>query len=255
MPDYESAERTPINNIEEQERYLIHSRLEIQRVLNELRKRPDIITAYFNQGKEYLLTAVLDVLPDRDLVVLDYGPDEKQNQRALDGGRLVCVTKHDNIDIKFTCDDLKRARYQGGQVFAAPLPASLYRLQRREYFRVSMPSVNPVLCEIPREGEEEPLALPLVDLSVGGVGLLDREQRLDTETRAPLPGCRIELPGFGALHCDLEVRNIVPLPGRDGRGKARRIGCAFGSLSMDQHVMVQRYIHKVQVEQNAVTAD
>lgn len=254
MPDYESAERVPLDTIEEHERYLIHSRLEIQRVLNDLRKRPDIITAYFNQGKEYLLTAILDVLPDRDLVVLDYGPDEKQNQRALDSGRLVCVTKHHNIDIKFTCEGLKRARYQGGPVFAAPLPESLYRLQRREYFRVPMPSVNPVLCEVPRDGDGS-VSLPLVDLSVGGVGLLDREHALEVDTRDPLPGCSIELPGFGVLQCDLEVRNIVRLPGRDGSGQARRIGCAFRGLSMEQNVLVQRYINKVQVEQKALAAE
>ena len=254
MPDYESAERVPLDTIEEHERYLIHSRLEIQRVLNDLRKRPDIITAYFNQGKEYLLTAVLDVLPDRDLVVLDYGPDEKQNQRALDSERLVCVTKHQNIDIKFTCHGLKRARYQGDHVFAAPIPESLYRLQRREYFRVPMPSVDPVVCEIPR-GEEEPLGLPLVDLSVGGMGLLDREYHLDVELRTTLPGCRIELPEFGLLECDLEVRNIVQRPGRDGNSQVRRIGCAFRGLAMDQHVLIQRYVHKAQVEQKAILAD
>ena len=253
MPDYESAQRTPIDSIEEHERYLIYSRLEIQRVLNDLSRRPDIITAYFNHGKEYFLTAVLNVLSDREIVVLDYGPDEKQVQRAIDYGRLVCVTKHHNIDIKFTCTALKRARYQGAQALAAPLPESLYRLQRREFFRVTMPSANPVYCQIPQP-EGEPLALPVADLSVGGVGLLDRGGSLGAQLREVMPDCTMELPGFGTLATGLEVRNIVELPKKDGASR-RRIGCAFTGLNMEQSVLLQRYINQVQIDQKALADD
>lgn len=253
MPDYDAAQAVPLDSIEEQDKYLIRSKLEITRVLNDLAKKPDIITAYFNHGKEYLLTAVISALPDRNLLVLDYGPDEHVNERALAADRVVCVTKHDNISIKFACRGLKRARFQGDKVFAAPIPESLFRLQRREFFRVKTPTVNPIICRIPVD-DEQVLELPLVDISCGGIGMKDPGHRLDVEIRDILPGCAIELPDFGTLEVDLQVRNIANTPEK-GNSDARRLGCAFLNLPLDRNVVVQRFINKVEVEQRALARD
>ena len=251
MSQPDDNKRTPLDTVEEQERYLIHSRTERVRVLGDLAKKPDILTAYFNHGREYLLTAIIGVLPDRDLVVLDYGANEKVNERALDNGRLVCVTKHKNISIKFTCEGLKRARYQGDTVFAAPIPESVFRLQRREFFRVSVPIASPLFCRIPRY-DAEPLELPVVYISCRGTGPLAPASGAAPEIRELLPGCLIELPEFGSLAVDLEVRNVRPHRLRDGE-VAQRIGCSFVGLTMDRNALIQRYIHKVQVEQKALS--
>jgi c-di-GMP-binding flagellar brake protein YcgR len=251
MTQDDETKRTPLNTVEEQEQYLIHSRTELMRVLSGLAKKPDILTAYFNRGREYLLTAVIAVLPERNLIVLDYGADEKTNQRALEKGHLVCVTKHNNISIKFTCEELKRARYQGETVFAAPIPESVFRLQRREFFRVSVPVASPIYCQIPRAGGEV-LELPVVDISCGGLGLVAPAGSTVLEIREALSDCLIDLPEFGALTVNLEVRNMRPQRLRDG-GEAQRIGCAFMGLTMDRNALIQRYIHKVQVDQKALS--
>lgn len=250
MPDYNNAQKTGLFSVDEQEKYMLYSKEAIIRVLNELSKKPDIITAYFNGGKEYLLTAVLGVLTDRDLVVLDLGPDEKRNERALERGRLVCVSKHDNIDIKFRCEGLRRARYQGRAALACPLPESLYRLQRREFFRVATPTINVLKCRIPQQ-DTDPLELPIVDISCGGVGLHDLSRHLEAQPPDIIRGCGIELPEFGFLVVDLQVRNIIPQTLNDGR-EVNRVGCAFMGLSLDKNALIQRYINKLQVDQKAL---
>lgn len=250
MVEQSTDNKTELSAIEEQEKYLLYSRTAIINVLHDLSKRPDIITAYFNGGKEYLLTAVLTVLPERELVVLDYGADEKQNLRMLAADRIVCVTKHDNISIKFSCEELQRAKFQDRQAFAARLPDTLFRLQRREFFRVSTPVFNPLKCRIP-DVERGELELTIVDISVGGIGLLDPYFRVTQEIGTILRECSVDLAEFGLLHCDLQIRNSFMQAQNDG-GKVRRVGCAFTNLTLDRNALLQRYIHRVQIEQKAI---
>jgi len=250
MADYDNEQKTELFSVEDHEKYLIYSRTEISRVLNELSKRPDIITAYFNGGKEYLLTAVLAVLPDRELVVLDYGPDERTNRRVLDAERLICVTKHNNIDIRFNCTTPQRAKFQEKQAFAAPIPESLFRLQRREFFRVSTPITSPVVLQIPQE-EGTLLELNVADLSCGGLGLLDPDGMLPAEPLTELKGCVLFLPDE-TLTLDLQIRNRIRHTLRDGR-QVTRIGCAFVNLPLNQNAVIQRYIHRLQVEQKGLS--
>lgn len=251
MADETEARRTELFDYEEQEKYLLYSRTAIINVLHELTKRPDIITAYFNNGREYILTAVLSVIPDRDLVVLDYGADEKQNRRLLEHGRVVCVTKHDNISIKFSLEGVQRAKFQERQALAAPVPETLFRLQRREYYRVPTSTLNPLKCFVPQPDGSE-LLVNVADISCGGVGLVDPRNTFAPEVGTILGGCRIELPEYGNLHCDLQVRNTFMQRQNDGN-QVRRIGCAFIALPVDKNALIQRYIHRVQVELKAIS--
>ena len=250
MAEESENRKTELFDVAEQEKYLLYSRTAIINVLHELTKRPDIITAYFNQGREYILTAVLSVMPDRNLVVLDYGADEKQNRRLLEQGRVVCVTKHDNISIKFALEGLQRAKFQERQAFAAPLPETLFRLQRREFYRVPTSTINPLKCLVPQPGGEQ-LELNVTDISCGGVGLVDPRNSFAPEPGQILGGCRIDLPEYGVLTCDLEVRNTFMQAQNDG-SQVRRIGCAFIALPVDKNAVIQRYIHRVQVELKAI---
>lgn len=253
MADEAEDKKTELFDGGDDERFLLTSKTAIANVLVDLSKRPDILTAYFNHGKEYLLTAVLAVMPERNLLVLDYGADDKLNQRLLEYGRAVCVTKHDNISIKFGCNILQRAKYQDRQALAAAMPESLFRQQRREFFRVSLPTINAVKCYVMGPDQNE-LALTMTDISCGGIGLIDPTRQFNPELGAVLQGCRAELPDTGTLVFDLQVRNNFLQTQNDG-SQVRRIGCAFTGLPLDKNAIIQRYIHRVQIEQKAKSRD
>jgi c-di-GMP-binding flagellar brake protein YcgR len=250
MADEAENKKTELFDGGDDERFLLTSKAAIANVLVDLGKRPDILTAYFNQGHEYILTAVLAVMPERNLLVLDYGADEKLNQRLLEYGRAVCVTKHDNINIKFGCNILQRAKYQDRQALAASLPESLFRQQRREFFRVALPIVNAVKCYVPQPDGSE-MVLHVADISCGGAGLVDPQRRFNPEVGTLLAGCRVVLPETGTLVLDLVVRNSFLQAQNDGN-QVRRIGCAFAGLPLDKNAVIQRYIHRVQIEQKAL---
>lgn len=244
MSEEHHNQRTALFEIQDQ--YLLHSKPEISRVLRDLAKKPDIITAYFDGGTRYFLTAILGVLPDRDLLVLDYSPDEELNELALRTQRLVCVTRHEHVSVRFTCAGLQRAKYQGRPVLAAPLPESVYRPQRREYFRVVTPTVSPLRVRVPKPGAD-PVELVVLDLSCGGAGMHDPAQAFAAQPGELIKGCGLELPGFGFITFDLEIRNNVPTRRSDG-SPLMRIGGQFRGLSNDGTALLQRYLHKLQLE-------
>jgi c-di-GMP-binding flagellar brake protein YcgR len=244
MPDYQNAEQTALGEIAEHERFLLRSEGEIRSQLLNLAKKPDIITAYFNEGKSFILTAVLGVVKERNLVVLDVGPDNATTQRAIDADRLVCTTKHQGVPIKFICTRLQRAKYQGKPAIAAPLPEQLYRLQRREFFRVQLPRINAPTCDIAL-GKEGTVSLKIVDLSVGGACLIDPEGVFQPQMMQRFSGCRIRLPDYGELQVDLQIRN----QGRHfsaNNEPVPRYGAAFENLSMSDNLFLQRYLYQLQ---------
>ena len=131
------------------------------------------------------------------------------------------------------------------------MPETLFRLQRREYYRVPTSTLNPLKCFVPQPDGSE-LLVNVADISCGGVGLVDPRNTFAPEVGTILGGCRIELPEYGNLHCDLQVRNTFMQRQNDGN-QVRRIGCAFIALPVDKNALIQRYIHRVQVELKAIS--
>lgn len=246
MPDYTNAEKTAIDSVEDHDRYLLHTEGAIRAELLKLAKKPDIITAYYNQGKSFILTAVLGVVKERNLVVLDVGPDDETTRKAIATGKLVCTTKSMGVPVKFTVENLKSAKYQGQPAIAAPLPETLYRLQRREFFRVQVPRINAPICEIPLDEGQRSVKLKIVDLSVGGLCvLIPPEAEFKPQMRDIYNNCLIRLPDFGEMTVDIEIRNQGTF--YTSKNEAiPRVGGAFINLSMQNNLYLQRYIYQLQ---------
>lgn len=246
MPDYDSAVVTPLDKVEDLEQYRLYGKPEIAQVLKSLSKRPEIVTAYLDEDDlSGLLTAVVDVVPKAGYFILDQGPDATLNRAALNTRRLICVAKQGSVDVRFECGPLQAVEYDGHPAFKAPLPDWVLRLQRREYFRVATLLTSPVSCEVDA-GPDGVLTYSVADLSLGGIGMVDSEQKIELSPGQVLAGCQLVLPEFGAFKVDLEVRSVFPYTLRNG-DVGRRIGLAFVGLSNDKQSLVQRYLHHLQL--------
>jgi c-di-GMP-binding flagellar brake protein YcgR len=248
MPDYTDAKQSQLSDLDDTDRFVVHNSAEIRLQLITLARRPDIITAYFNDGKEYLRSAVLGVLDERGLLVLDYGPDESVTKKAISTGRLVCTTKHDGVPIRFSCEGLKSARFKGLPAIATSIPDSLYRMQRREFFRVQTPKINGPRCEIPDLQGGMPYQLTVTDLCAGGAGMLDVSGRLQVEPEQRFEDCRLFLPGHDEIITTLVVRNIGRLTPPNG-DPIPRFGFAFEGMTAGESADLQRYIFQLQAQQ------
>lgn len=250
MPDYTNAELTELcdeNSSKGVEKYVLHNKSEIRAQLIGLARQPDIITAYYNEGKQYMLTAVLGVIDERGLLVLDFGPDEATTRKAIASDRLVCTTKHDGIQIRFSCENLKSARFKALPAIAAPIPDSMYRLQRREYFRVVTPKLNGPRCQVIDPETAEAYSFSVCDLSVGGVGMISPDN-FPAEVGEVFKNCRLYLPEHGQVSVNIEIRNVGTHITKSGE-QLPRYGARFIGLSVADNANLQRYIFHLQTMQ------
>jgi c-di-GMP-binding flagellar brake protein YcgR len=234
-----------ISNIEDYEKYLLHGRGEIIQKLRQLGKSKCLVTAHIDNDS--LLTAVVDVLSDNDLLVLDYGANDKLNQKMLDARRVICSTKHQGITAQFTATNIKKARLKGDTVLACPLPDTLLWVQRREAYRVRIPRSSRATCEFTTV-EGKTIELPVLDISATGIAISNEKNRLKYMAGDVFQGCKLHLADFGEGIIDLEIRNQIELP------EIQRVGCTFLNSNTEFNSMVQRYIHMIDALQRK-TAD
>jgi len=124
----------------------------------------------------------------------------------------------------------------------APIPAEVYRLQRREAFRVRPPAEDEAHC-VQRLGVGRELRHALVDLSAGGLSV-----RMSADTPAPSPGriwrhSRIETSAGLVIPCELIVRGVYEDAALEG---TRRVAFAFHAMPSEVLRRVQRYVIEIE---------
>lgn len=233
----------------DQSKYLLYSRPEITAILGTLAKSGTMVTAYFNEGKDFILTSIVAVRPDLDKLFVEYGADDASNRRALQAGKIMLVAAHQRIKIQFTAESPQRARLGDREVLSLALPATLLRLQRREYFRIATLLTRPLRCTIaPQPGKKQAsVEVTIVDISCGGIALVDCTDPIKVLPGARFRGCRIPLPELGEVIADIEVRSTFEVTYKDG-SKHRRVGCEFIGMRERDRALIQRYISRLERE-------
>jgi c-di-GMP-binding flagellar brake protein YcgR len=227
-------------------KYRIASRVEIVAILRDLLKAGELVTAYFDGGREFVVTAVLEVDAEHGFAVLDCGADPQLNRRLLASGQISATASQHGVRIQFKAGPIQAINVEGRSAFRVPIPESLVKLQRREYYRMPTPLMRPVKCEL-AAGDGERAHVVIADISVGGVCLIGEPPGVSLELGQTLAGCRILLPDMGAVTTDLVVRNSYTVTLKNG-AVSRRTGCEFVRLGAQQEAMVQRYIMKLDRE-------
>jgi c-di-GMP-binding flagellar brake protein YcgR len=233
--------------------YQVHSRREVIALLRAMQERNQLVSMHAG-GAEPVVTSVLDVDEEANLVVIDRAPSQTGNQRIIDSDNISFETVLDNIRILFFTGEMKSCIFEDQPALCMAIPPSLIRLQRREHYRVPTPVVNPLRCtiQIPRDsdGGQTTVALPLQNVSGGGIAIIDEKRILDNTIGRTYKDCRIDLPGGSLVVATLEIRNSVDLNLPNGKS-IRRIGCLFVQLPRPMLAAVQRYITKLERERNA----
>lgn len=237
--------------------YLLHSRSEILSVLRSLLQKGALITIYFDQGRSFLLTSLIDLQADKQghtRLIFDVGSDDEMNRRALRADKLIFTTSVDKVKVQFRLASVTMTEHGGRPAFAGGAPDSLLRLQRREYYRLSTPIAHPILLTTTckrADGSTVQLQLPLLDISGGGVGLmLTIEHGGALQTGDTLEDCHLELPDEGLLKTTLCVRNLFEVTTRSG-SRYLRAGCEYSGMTSARLSMVQRYITRIERERKA----
>jgi len=233
----------------DEEKYTVHSRLEIASVLGALQKAGTLVTAYFGAGNDFILTSVIRVDAEEDEVVLDYGADAATNLRALKATAITFVAAHERIKIQFSAPSLRQVQFDDRDAFGIPLPSALLRLQRREFFRIVTPLSQPLKCKIPPQGKgvDAPTEATVADISCGGVALVGFNAAASVDSGMCFRGCQIELPDAGVVMADLLIKSTYEVTHKNG-AKRLHAGCEFVNMPERVRANIQRYINAMERE-------
>ncbi len=235
-------------------KYMLTSRTEVLYILRALQKHGALGTIYFNHNQSFFLTALLDVDDKENELILDPGSDESVNLKALTADNLTFTSSLDKVKVQFHLKQVRPCTFEGRQAFAAPLPETLLRLQRREYFRLETPIANPIRCYFPPSSDSglaQTSDFSLLDISGGGISLMAPLAMGDCFAEGKLfQDCRIDLPGEGPIVVTLCIRGVFRVIPRNGN-EYLRVGCEFINLPNGRLTLIQRYITRIERERKA----
>ena len=232
--------------------YEVSSRREIVALLRSIGEKNQMIRMLIQGEADVCVTTILAVDPDTGSMVLDCSINKDQNVRVAAARQISFETSLDKIRILFATESITPITYQGSPAFRMPIPDSLIRLQRREYYRMATPVSNPVRAVIamPLELGGASNVFPLADISCGGIAILDNKLLLGDTIGSKYENVRIELPEIGTVTTNLQVRNSMDITLLNSKTN-RRLGCEFVDISRGNLANVQRYITKLERERNA----
>ena len=229
----------------------VESPREIVSLLRGIGEKNQLIRMLIHGESDVCVTSILDVDEHSGSVMLDCSIDKEQNKRILASRRLSFETTLDKVRILFAADHIEQAMFEGNPAFRMAVPATLIRLQRREYYRIATPVTNPVRVTIPLPAElGGATSFPLADISCGGIAILDNKMILGDAIGKNYVDCRIDLPEIGQIATALQIRNSLDLTLLNNKTN-RRLGCEFVTIPRGALANVQRYITKLERERNA----
>lgn len=233
------------------ERFTLRSRPEIVAVLRSLAKQNAMITVYFDQGREFILTTILDVNPEFHELVLDLGADTRANKLLLQSTRLLVVGHEDRIKVQFATGLAQATMHAGHPAFRLRIPGALVRLQRRDFYRIQLPMGKPLKAHLQpfADQPDKLLEARLVDLSCGGVAMILAAVGVPMEVGSVYPACSINLPGVGTVSAPVEITYVREVNLKNG-SREQRAGCRFINLPGPMQSMIQRYINRTERERN-----
>jgi len=230
---------------EDRGRYLVNHPLDIQRYLVEVMRGKTLVALYAENGKDFVLSTVLDIDERQGCVFLEQSVDTRMNARLLADRQYTVATTHDQVHLQFSGNQIEEALLDAKPAFKVAMPREMLRLQRREYYRLGTSILNPVKCLVNTLAGL--LETVVVDISIGGVGILAYQQEGRLSAGEVYHGCRIALPGTGEFALSLAVRTTFDVTLKNGR-HTHRAGCEFIDLPPSIETAIQRYIIQVERE-------
>lgn len=232
----------------------IFSKNEIKFVLQHIAEKGNRVALYFDNQNNFILTTLLAV--DDTGLWLEQSPNEADNKMVAESKRLVFVSSHLQIKVQFTANQASNRMYQGQAAILLPFPDSIYRLQRRAYYRLATPMINPLRClltkkDTPQSTKQKSREFVIMDISCGGVGITCMETDTELTPGQSYTDCQIELPDLGTIRGTLEVKNLVVLTAKSGTIH-RRAGCEFKNLDGASVILLQRYVTNMQRVQSKI---
>jgi c-di-GMP-binding flagellar brake protein YcgR len=237
---------------EEESQFLVRAPQDVTYILRSALAKSAMVTAYFEGEGGFAITSLLEVSPESDELIFDVPAQPHLTGRLLASPQITFVTSQSGVKIKFQVEGAAPKLHDGRPALAARMPTAVLRLQRRESFRVACPISTPVKCTIPfnADGKAQRAELVALDISQGGIGLINMHHSLNLEQRVDYKDCVVSLPGVGSFTTTLEVRSAQQVTLKNGQ-TTMRAGCRYRNPENGALAMVHRYTQRLERERGA----
>ncbi|WP_305803899.1 flagellar brake protein [Stenotrophomonas sp. YIM B06876] len=232
------------------EKYLVRNPRHIRQLLQSLIDQRSLINAHPGGGDRTFPTAVLELDPDEDFLLLDGSPLQAINQSAEQASHVLCFAQLERVLVRFRLERLQRVVAGNRTSFRAAFPEEFCHLQRRELYRLETPIADSPSCVLPARDGGEAVELRVVDISGGGLALLLPEGQTLLSLQQRYAGCQLKLPEGPALPVTLIVCNMREQLMANGV-HMQRIGLRFDALPRGGDAAIQRYIFRIDRQRNA----
>lgn len=236
-------------SLREKSEYGIVSAKEIVSILKHIAKNATQVVLYYDDGGFFILTTLVDV--NDNGLWLEQSTNERDNKRILESDDLMLVSTHLHVKVQFAAKHARSVEHHSYSAFYLPLPKCIYRLQRRDSFRLDIPPARPLRCVIPA-GEPksgQTCEVTVIDISAGGMKLTYAESDIELVQGQTYENCQIKLPEMGTISVTMVVRSLFAAPAKSGKTIVRA-GCQFINLSNAASILLQRYINSMQRTRN-----
>lgn len=223
--------------------------LQIAVCLRNLVAGQDFVTVEF--GGRQIVTQILDVDSRNARFVFDAGSMAVDNSALPAARQLTFRSLPGGIRTEFTTQDATSIVFDGLPAFEAPFPPLLYYVQRREFFRVQTPVLDPYIASGPY-ADGGSFRLELQDLSLGGVALKTADERFGSlQSGTVLRDVALQLGSFGTLRLDLEI--VAPRQLTTAKGDRRFVtGCKFVATLGPAERTLQRVVTQLETRRQAL---
>lgn len=175
---FETAEQLPVSDaLAPLEDFRITHPKEIGNVLRQLMNRKDFLTVECGNRPHRIVTRILDVDQNAGLFLYDGSAEQIYNRSLLVSEENYFSATQDGIRVQFVSGRPEQHEFEGAFAFRSQLPESLYRMQRREFFRAETPLMKPYRCKANLPDKRQ-VAFDIFDLSLNGVGLRSKDPTL-----------------------------------------------------------------------------
>jgi flagellar brake protein len=223
--------------------------LEIGVSLRNLANRGDFLTA--QNGEAQIVTRLLDVDATAHTFVFDGGGTAEQNRAVLAAQRLFFSASPDGVRVEFTTGAVRETVFDGHPAFVADFPPVLYYMQRREYFRVEAPVLDPYICSgtLPNG---DVFRFEVHDLSLGGVALRTTDERVaDLEMGITIQDAELHFTATGRVTLDIKL--VSHRESTNAKGDKRfTLGFKFMSMPGSAENTLQRLITQLEMKRRAL---
>lgn len=221
------------------EPYRINTLQEVDGILSQLLQQGALLRMHNGNAQYSVITTLLDLDFDNETIVIDSAAQQTINQQLIASETAYFDTLLNGVAIKFQVQSLYGTFFEDRPALAGSLPSYLYRIQRRENFRIRPTLENTPQCLLTINDESQ--QLEVYDISSKGLALIDPHESLTDHIGKTLTNCQLVLPGVGEVTIDLRlVRSQTQA--LQNHKKLPLIGCAFSSPDSNQQIRIQHFI-------------